>query len=448
MLTIKEHIISTLKLAYPVSIGQFGFILMGVIDSIMVGGLGAASLAAASLANGLFILILIIGIGVSYAVSPLVAIALGSNRTSECESIFQQSLLINFILSLILFLLTYYLSAFIKYLDEPIGVADLAISYTRILGFSILPVMLFQTYKQFIEGLSFTRPAMFITIIANIINWFMNWILIYGKFGFPILGLNGSGWATFSSRLFMGIMIFLFVNNSKKFRKYDVSLKLRKIDIKIIKKILNIGLPSAFQYVFEVSAFTFAIVMVGWLGTKQLAAHQIAINLATISYMIILGISSAGAIRVGNALGKQNLQEVRRAGFSAIGLGAGLMGCFGIVFIFLKNILPMIYINDSVVISIASNLLIIAGIFQISDGIQAVSIGVLRGLTDVKVPTVITFIAYWVIALPIGYFLGFTLHLKVIGVWIGLLLGLIAAALLLSWRFNKKSKNLQLINCQ
>ena len=445
MQTVKEHIISTINLAYPVSIGQFGFILMGVVDSIMVGGLGAASLAAASLANGLFILILIIGIGVSYAVSPLVAIAIGSNKSSECELIFKQSLLINFILSIVLFLLTYYLSVLMRYLNEPAGVADLAISYMRILGFSILPVMLFQTYKQFIEGLSFTRPAMFITILANIINWFMNWTLIYGKFGFPRLGLNGSGWATFSSRLFMGIVIFLFAINSNKFSNYDVSLKFRKIELRIIKKILNIGLPSAFQYMFEVGAFTFAIVMVGWLGAKQLAAHQIAINLATISYMIILGISSAGAIRVGNALGKQDVMEVRRAGFSAIGLGAGLMGCFGIVFIFLRNIMPMIYINDPEVISIASNLLIIAGIFQISDGTQAVSIGVLRGLTDVKIPTIITFVAYWVIALPIGYYLGFTLHMKVVGVWIGLLLGLITAALLLSLRFNKKSKKLAII---
>ncbi len=440
MQTVKEHIISTINLAYPVSIGQFGFILMGVVDSIMVGGLGAASLAAASLANGLFILILIIGIGVSYAVSPLVAIAIGSNKSSECELIFKQSLLINFILSIVLFLLTYYLSVLMRYLNEPAGVADLAISYMRILGFSILPVMLFQTYKQFIEGLSFTRPAMYVTIIANIINLFMNWVLIYGKFGFPALGLNGSGWATFSSRLFMGIVLMVYVVKSKHFRQFNVSPKFSKINLHVIKKILDLGLPSAFQYAFEVGAFTFAIIMVGWLGTRQLAAHQIAINLATISYMITLGISSAGAIRVGNALGKQNIKLVRRAGFIAIVLGASLMACFGILFISLKSILPSIYINDPKVISIAANLLIVAAIFQIFDGTQAVGIGVLRGLTDVKGPTIITFVAYWIIALPIGYYFGFTLHLNVVGVWIGLLLGLIAAAVLLTLRFNKKSK--------
>ncbi|MHB1688432.1 MAG: MATE family efflux transporter [Ignavibacteriaceae bacterium] len=442
MQTIKEHLIATIKLAYPVSIGQLGFIMMGVVDSVMVGGLGAKYLAAASLSNGIFILILIIGIGVSYAVSPLVAIAVGAKKYSDCESMFKQSLLINFMLGLVLLAITFFFSVFIKYLDEPAGVTPLAISYTKILGYSILPVMLFQTYKQFIEGLSFTRPAMFITIIANLINLLMNWILIYGKFGFPALGLNGSGWATFSSRLFMGIILMIYVMNSKHFRGYNLSPKFSRINLHVIKKILGLGLPSAFQYAFEVGAFTYAIIMVGWLGTKQLAAHQIAINLATISYMITLGISSAGAIRVGNALGKQNIIEVRRAGFTAIILGASLMACFGIIFISFKNLLPSLYINDPEVISIAANLLIVAAIFQIFDGTQAVGIGVLRGLTDVKGPTIITFFAYWIIALPIGYFLGFNLHLKVLGVWIGLSFGLVVAAVLLSLRFNKKSKQL------
>ena len=440
MQNIKEELKATIKLAYPVSLGQLGFMMMGVVDSIMVGGLGARALAASALSNGIFVLILIIGLGVSFAVTPLVAIAVGSKKSNECESTFKQSILINFALGVILLLAAFFLSIFIKYLNEPAGVAELAVPYMKILGFSILPVMLFQTYKQFIEGLSFTRPAMYITITANLINLLMNWLLIYGKFGFPALGLNGSGWATFFSRLFMGIVLMLYVIKSKHFKQFNLSLKVSKIDLRVIKKILALGLPSAFQYVFEVGAFTIAIIMVGWLGTKQLAAHQIAINLASISYMITLGISSAGAIRVGNALGKQNIKFVRRAGFSAIILGASLMACFGIIFISFRGILPLLYINDPEVISIAANLLIIAAIFQIFDGTQAVGIGVLRGLTDVKVPTLITFVAYWIIALPIGYFLGFALHLNVVGVWIGLLLGLVTAAVLLTLRFNKKSK--------
>ncbi len=442
MHTIKEHVVSTIKLAFPVSVGQLGFMLMGVVDSMMVGGLGAAPLAAASLANGLFLLILIVGIGVSYAVSPLVAIAVGAKKYSDCQTIFHQSHLINFLLSIVLLAATYIFSDLIKYLNEPVKVTTLTISYIRILGLSILPSMLFQTYRQFIEGLSYTRPAMVFTILANVINLFMNWVLVYGKFGFPRWELDGSGWATFSSRLFMAAGLMLYVIYSKNYKDFNVLPVFKKMNFPVIKKILGLGFPSAFQYAFEVGAFSFAILMIGWLGTKQLAAHQIAMNLASVTYMITLGISSAGGIRVGNALGKQNISEVRKAGFSAIGLGAALMACFGIIFILFHNFLPSLYINDPGVISIAAQLLIIAAIFQIFDGTQAVGIGILRGLTDVKVPTLITFIAYWVVALPAGYLLGFILHLNVIGVWIGLLLGLLTSAVLLTLRFNRRSKKL------
>ena len=440
MTEIKKHIKSTLTLAYPVIIGQLGFIMMGVVDSIMVGKLGATPLAAASLANGLFIFILIVGIGISYAITPLVAISVGAEKHSEAGEIFHQALIIDLITGIILMLLVFACSDFLKYMNQPAGVVRQAKSYMNILGFSIMPVMLFQTYKQFIEGLSFTRPAMVFSIIANIVNWFVNWILIFGNLGFPAMGLDGAGWATFFSRLFMGIGLMWFVMSSKEFSGYDVAFRFKKPVLKIIRKILALGLPSAFQYIFEVGAFSFAAVMIGWLGTKALAAHQIAINLASVSFMCALGISAAGAIRVGNAVGRDDVKEIRRAGFSAIILGQILMGSFGIIFIVFRNFLPTLYISDPNVISTASVLLIIAAIFQIADGTQAVGIGILRGLTDVKGPTLITFIAYWVIGLPIAYLLGFTYQMSVKGVWIGLLIGLTASATMLSFRFNGKSR--------
>ena len=442
MPTIREHAKSTITLAYPVMIGQLGMIMMGVVDSIMVGGLGAVPLAAAALGNSLFILILIIGIGVSYAVTPLVAIAVGANKISDCGLIFRQSVIVNMVLSIILLALSFLCADLIKYLNQPPRVAAQAISYTKILGYSIIPVMLFQTYKQFIEGFGVMRPAMVITLAANLVNAGVNWILIFGKFGFPMLALNGAGWATFISRLFMGFVIMFYVMKSNKFAKFDMGFHFRKINFHIIRKILNIGIPSAFQYIFEVGAFSSAVIIVGWLGTKQLAAHQIAINLASISFMMTLGISSAGAIRVANAVGKQDIKEVRKAGFTAIVLGASLMASCGVIFIVLRKFLPSLYISDPTVITYASSLLIIAAIFQISDGTQAVGIGILRGLTDVKIPTVITFIAYWVIALPVGYLLGFTFHLQVVGVWIGLLIGLTSSATMLTIRFNKRSRHL------
>lgn len=442
MIYFRKHIISTFQLAYPVIIGQLGIIMMGVVDSLMVGKLGAAPLAAAALGNSITFIVLIIGIGVSMAVTPLVAIAVGAHNFEDCGIYFRQSLLINSIFSILLAVLIFFASDLIKYFDQPLEVQSQAESYIRILGFSSVPLMLFQTYKQFIEGLSIMRPAMIIALLANIINAFTNWLLIFGNWGFPALGLDGAGWATFASRGFMALAIMGFVMNNKFFKQYDVSFHFRSINWPVIKKILSLGLPSGFQYFFEVGAFSFAVVMVGWLGTEQQAAHQIAISLASISFMAVLGISAAGSIRVGNAVGKKDIAETRRAGFTASFLGASIMFFSGIIFIFFRNFLPTLYVNDEVVISYASSLLIIAALFQISDGTQAVGIGILRGLTDVKIPTAITFIAYWIVGLPIGYLLGFNFEMGVQGVWIGLLLGLTTSAILLTLRFNSRSKQI------
>ena len=442
MTQLKKHIFSTFQLAYPVIIGQLGIIMMGVVDSLMVGRLGAAPLAAASLGNSLAFILLIIGIGVSLAVTPLVAIAVGANRYEDCGVYFRQSLLVNSALSLIIVVAVYFVADFISYLDQPLEVQYQAKSFMRILGISSIPLMVFQTYKQFIEGLSVMRPAMIIALLANIINVFGNWVLVFGNLGFPALGLNGSGWATFASRLFMALAIMGYVMNNKFFKQYDVSFHYRSINWPVIKKILSLGLPSGFQYFFEVGAFSFAVIMVGWLGTKQLAAHQIAINLASISFMAVLGISVAGSIRVGNAVGMKDIVETRRAGFTASLLGASIMFVAGVIFVLFRNFLPTLYVSDEVVISYASSLLVIAALFQISDGTQAVGIGILRGLTDVKIPTAITFIAYWIVGLPVGYLLGFTFELGVQGVWIGLLLGLTTSAIMLTLRFNSRSRRI------
>ena len=442
MTDLKRHITSTLNLAYPVIIGQLGVIMMGVVDSLMVGRLGASPLAAAALGSSLTFIVIIIGLGLSMAVTPLVAIAVGAKKYEDCGVYFRQSLLINTIFSIIISVLIFYVADLIRYFNQPVEVQVQAQSYMKIIGLSSIPLMLFSTYKQFIEGLSVMRPAMIITLLANIINAFANWILIFGNLGFPALALNGAGWATFSSRLFMALAMMGFVMNNKFFKDYDVSFHFKSINWRIIKKILSLGLPSGLQYFFEVGAFSFAVVMVGWLGAKQQAAHQIAINLASISFMAVLGISAAGSIRVGNAVGRKDIKETRRAGFTASFLGASIMFFSGLIFIFFRNFLPTLYINDKDVISIASSLLIIAAIFQLSDGFQAVGIGILRGLTDVKIPTAITFIAYWVVGLPVGYLLGFTFNLGVQGVWIGLLSGLTTSAILLTLRFNSRSKHI------
>ena len=437
MTDIKFHIKETLKLAYPVVIGQLGHMMLGVIDSLMVGQLGAVPLAAASLVNGLILLIIVLGIGMSVALTPLVAIAKGSGNHDQCGIILRQGLLVNLVFSILLVLVVYFFADIIYYLNQPYEVAVLAESYLKILSFSIIPFMLFQTYKQFIEGLSFTKPAMIILILANIVNAFGNWILIFGNLGMPKLELDGAGFSTLLTRISIAVAIFIYVKYSKQIKQYDPTLRFRSINWSVIKKILDLGIPGGFQMFFEVGGFAFAAVMIGWIGAKELAAHQIAINLASITFMVGLGISIAATIRVGNYLGKKDLIGIKNAGYSALFIVAIIMGSFGIMFIILRNFLPTLYIEDPVVIEIASSLIIIAALFQVVDGLQVVGIGLLRGLTDLKAPMVIAFIAYWIIGLPVAYLLGFTFEFGVEGVWISFVVGLSIAAVFFIRRFQR-----------
>ncbi len=414
--------------------------MMSVVDNAMVGRLGATPLAAAALANNVFFLILVVGLGISYAVTPLVAIAVGNSEKREEGELFKHSFLINVITSIILLVIVLVASNGLKFLKQSPEVVEYAESYFRILAYSSIPLMFFQSYKQFVEGLSIMRPAMIISITANLVNVFANWVLIYGNLGFPRLELDGAGWATFISRCFMMFAMAFFVYKSGRVNKYDLSFKSFHPKLETIKKLLRLGIPSGLQYLFEIGAFAFAAVMVGWLNPESLAAHQIAINLASLTYMVAMGISSAGAVRVGNAVGVKNILEVRRSGFTALSLSIGFMMFAGSIFILFNYQLPHLYINEKIVINIAADLLIIAALFQIFDGTQAVSLGILRGLTDVKIPTIITFFAYWIIALPLAYILGFTFNFGINGIWVGLLFGLFFSGLLLSIRFNIKSK--------
>lgn len=418
--------------------------MMGVIDNAMVGRLGPTPLAASAVANGIFFIILVIGIGISYAVSPLVAISQGAGNRNETEDVLHQSLVVNLITAMILWVIAYLTSFIIPYIGQPDDVTAYAVPYLQILSFSILPIMFFQTYRQFIEGLGFVRPAMFITLFANGFNAFFNWVLIYGNLGFPELQLNGAGYATLLSRLIMALLLFGFVLKSKNFAVYDTRRLFPRPKVETIKRILNLGLPSSVQYFFEVSAFSVAAIMAGWIGAVPLAAHQIAISLASITYMIVLGVSSAGAINVGRHLGEKSKKAVRSAGFTALISGAGFMLVTGLIFILLKYYLPSLYIEDAETIKIAAGLLVIAALFQVFDGTQAVGLGILRGLTDAKIPTAITLFAYWVVGLPVAYIMGFVFGYGVYGIWIGLSLGLITSSILLTLRFHVKTASLVL----
>lgn len=438
----KEHLRRNFSLAFPVMLSQLGHVMVGVADSVMVGRLGAEPLAAASLANSVFYIIFMFGVGVSMAITPLIASADGESDKSKSADIFRNGLLINMVTGFCLFLFMAMGAFALPYMNQPEMVVKLAIPYLGIISLSVIPFMFFQSYKQFAEGLSYTKQAMYITIGANLINIVLNYVLIYGKLGIEPMGLNGAGWATLISRIVMGISMAAYIYTSAHFKGYFYGAKFRGFSRSLINRILKIGVPTGCQYVFEVGAFASATIMVGWLGARALAAHQIALNLASISYMMATGISAAATVRVGNQLGQRDIPTLRIAGFTSFLMGIALMSVSAIIFITCNEFLPSLYVKEGPVIQLASSLLVIAAFFQLSDGVQVVGLGALRGLSDVKVPTVITLVAYWIIGLPVGYFLSFKMGLGAKGVWYGLLTGLSVAGVLLFARFNFLTKRL------
>ncbi|MCH7402980.1 MATE family efflux transporter [Belliella kenyensis] len=441
-INFKDHFSKTFTLAYPVMLSQLGQVLVGVADSMMVGRLGAIPLAAASLANSIFFVVLMFGIGVSMAITPLVAMADGKKKDNKIGRLFRHGFVINSATAFILFVLITLFTPMLKYMNQPEEVVTQAIPYLIIITISILPFMFFQTFKQFAEGLSQTKQAMYITLVCNGLNVFLNWVMIYGNLGFPPLGLNGAGWATLISRVLMGIIIAYYVFKSNRYKRFDLGFKIKKFSFPMVSKMIRIGVPTGFQYIFEVGAFSTAAIMMGWIGVTALAAHQIAINLASVSYMMASGLSAAAMVRVGNQLGRNDIKSLREAGFTVFTMVALFMLVSAFIFIVFREFLPSLYIDDPTVIRMSASLLVIAGIFQLSDGIQVVGLGALRGMADVKVPTIITLIAYWVIGLPLGYFFAFVLDLRELGVWYGLLIGLSITGVMLLVRFHTLSRGL------
>lgn len=427
-------------------LSQMGHVLVGVADSMMVGRLGTVPLASVSLANSVCSVILLFGIGVSYGMTPLIAAADGANDKRSSAKFFKHGVYLNTILGILLVLGGLLVGEGMTLLDQDPEVLTGALPYFNTLVFSLLPLMIFQGFRQFAEGLSMTRQAMYISVSGNFLNVILNYGLIYGELGMPELGMVGAGWASLISRGCMSIAMIAFVISYKPFRRYIKLWRKIKLRSYVMRSILNIGIPSGLQYIFEIGAFSMAAVMVGWIGAEALAAHQIALNLSAITYMIATGISAAGAIRTGNQLGRKDYPTLRTAGMTCFAMAAVMMAFFGASFILGNTYLPTWYINEPIVIEMAGSLLIIAAFFQISDGVQAVGLGVLRGIADVKVPTFVTLFAYWFMAIPLGYFFGIYLDWGARGIWIALLIGLTLAAMLHLARFHVLSKRYILKN--
>ncbi|MDB4167071.1 MATE family efflux transporter [Polaribacter sp.] len=433
------------KLAAPVMLGMLGHTFVSFVDNIMVGQIGTAELAAVSLGNSFIFIAMSVGIGFSTAITPLVAEADSADNFDQAKSTFKHGLFLCTVLGIVLFLGVFFAKPLMYLMKQPEEVVELAIPYLDLAAFSLIPLIVFQALKQFSDGMSMTRYPMYATLIANIVNVILNYLLIFGKFGLPELGIVGAAYGTVISRFIMLAYLWWLLANKERTKVLVTNIKFFFLEKLMLQKLINLGAPSAMQMLFEVAIFTAAIWLSGLLGKNAQAANQIALNLSTMTFMVAMGLSVASMIRVGNQKGLQKFKELRRIAFSIFLLGILLAIFFGTVFFLFHKSLPKIYVDftdatnyaDNLeVVSIASQLLFAAAIFQISDTIQVVVLGALRGLQDVKIPTIITFVSYWVIGFPISYFLGKASMYGSFGIWLGLLAGLSTAAILLYMRFN------------
>lgn len=440
-----------LKLAYPVMLGMVGHMTVSFADNVMVGQLGAAELAAVSLGNSFFFIAMSLAIGFATAITPIVAEADSSKNILGVKDALKHGLILCSIIGVSLYLLLMLVKPIMFEMNQPLEVVKLAIPYLNFIALSIIPLIIFEALKRFSDGLSNTKYPMYATILANVINIALNYLLIFGYYGFPKLGITGAAIGTLVSRIIMTIFLWIIFINKAKFKQYVFNLNFKIINSSIFKKIIDLGFPSALQMLFEVGIFTCAIWLSGVLGKNFQAANQIAFNLSAMTFMIGIGLNVAAMIRVGNQKGLSDFISLRRIAFSIFLLVILIEIVFAFMFFTLRDWLPTIYLDtenvaklmeNQEVIMIASELLIIVALFQIFDGLQVVILGALRGMQDVKIPTIMTFIAYWLIGFPTCYYLGLHTPLKSTGIWIGLLSGLASAAIMLYIRFNYLTKKL------
>lgn len=429
-----------LKLAYPVMLSQLGQVVVMFADSMMVGRMGEVELAAVSFANAIVMIGMLFVLGISFGSTPLVGTDYVSGSHRKSATTFQNSFLLNFISAFFVCSVLLVVSLFMDRMGQEEGVCRLAVPYYRIVVVSLFPLMVFQAFKQFMEGVGDTKNAMVITIVANVINIIFNYLLIFGKFGFPELGVNGAGWATFISRLLMPVMFLFVFWKSKSLVRYFYFFRLREFRKDRLLMLCGVGLPIGLQMLIEGFTFSMSAVMVGWFGADMLSGHQIAWNISSMTFMVTCGISAATTIRVSHQLGAGDFVSLRKAGFASMHLSAFfsmLMACLIVLF---RYEIAELFIENSSVIEIAAELLVLVAVFQLADGLQCVSLGALRGLSDVNGPMVIATVCYILVNLPIAYVLGVVCGFEANGVWAGFIFGLNLAAVLLIYRFVSKTK--------
>lgn len=433
----------TLTLALPIIVGQVSQMLMGVTDSAMIGHAGTVPLAASAFGGNVFNVFYVVGIGLMLPVSILVSRARGAGRPEEAGEFLRHGMALALAFGAIETLAMVGLGTQLTRFGQPPEVLAVVTPFFLLIAASITSVFVYLVLRQFAEAMGHPWAPMFIMLGGVGLNAGLNWVFIYGNLGVPALGLTGAGISTLVSRLLGALVIFLWLRRDPKVR---AAWPARwwggeaRFSRERFKEMLKIGFPASGMLLFESSAFAFSSVMIGWLGATPLAAHQIAITCASMAFMFPLGLSMAAGMRVSRAVGAGDFAARRPIAFGAIGLGMTITGGFGVAFWFGGREIATWFVKDGAVIALAAQLLVVGALFQIVDGVQVIGAAVLRGISDVQVPTLITFAAYWVVALPLGYGLGIRGGLGAVGMWVGIASGLSLAAVLLAWRFARLTR--------
>ncbi|KIC93789.1 MATE family efflux transporter [Flavihumibacter solisilvae] len=438
---LRKEASNTLRLAFPIIIGELAQMALHIIDTAMVGAISYKQLAAASLVINSLNIPFVIGIGMTISVSQMVSMAHGRRDSQLVSHYFFNGFILCTITAILISALLVSGRSVLYHLKQDPEVVELAVPFMKLMGMSIVPMLLFMTLKQFTDGLEFTKTAMVLSLCALPLNTFLNWLLIYGNWGFPRLELLGAGWATLISRTIIFIVLATVILWHPTFRRYVAVRKsqwvLRR---KTIRDLLHIGIPSSLQIGMEAGAFAVSGIIIGTIGAVAQASHQIALSCASFTFMVSMGLAQAGSIRVSNAFGRGDWPKIGEIGKSTLitALIYGAICAAG--FTIFRDQLPLLFNKDNNVILLASTLLLFAAVFQVSDSTQAIGAGLLRGIKDVRRPTILVAVAYWVIGLPLGYLLAFSFDLGAQGMWIGLIAGLSFASFFLITRFLKMTR--------
>jgi MATE family multidrug resistance protein len=437
------HYLELLKLGIPLVLTQAGQMTVQLIDNAMIGRSGTAELAASSFANNLYIVLMLFGLGIFLGVTPLVGHARGANDDRQVAATMKSAFVFASLLIPTIAFVAWAVGWLIPYMGQTDDVVRLAVPYYHTLVVAVVPLLSFTLLKQIGEGLGNTFIAMVATLAANLLKVILNYVLIFGKLGFPPMGLLGAGYATIIARTAMLLLIYFGFMRRDSIRHYFTLMQATGAALLEVARFLKIGLPIAVQLVLEVSAFAGSAVMMGWMGNVPLAAHEIAIGLASFTFMIANGVAMATTIRVSYQLGTRNYVGMEHISYSAVHLVLSYMGMCGLGFLLLRHQLPFLFTDDPRVIAQAAALLAVAALFQVFDGLQTVSLGILRGFADVKVPMLISVFSYIVIGLSVSYLCAFSFRMGPTGIWYGFLAGLLVAGILLSFRIRNRIRAIQ-----